>query len=148
MYLHSPSQFKIYNKTIYYQPVNSKVTKKTILTKRKFLSAIGFYETGFRLYFQTFVLSSNTKTGTRCNDQSRLLLIFTGSRLYHKYHSVGDEENNRLMIPNVIPRSFHCIANLSLCPDRHKLDSNHWKKNNTITWASCLLNNMLYSFHS
>lgn len=82
---------KFTTRQIYYHPVNQKVTKKTILTKRNFLSAIGFCETGFRLYFQTFVLSSNTKTGTRCNDQSRLPLIFTGSRLYHKYTTVLEE---------------------------------------------------------
>lgn len=90
-------------------------------------SAIGFCETEFRFYFQTFVLSSNSKTGTRCNDQSRLLLIFTGSRLYHKYH-IGDEENNHLMIPKVMLRSFNYLANLSLWPDRRELELNHWKK--------------------
>lgn len=53
--------------------------------------------------------------------------LYRKSSLPQIYHSVGDKEKNHLMIPNVMHRWFHCIANLSLWPDRRKLDLNHWK---------------------
>lgn len=53
--------------------------------------------------------------------------LYRKSSLPQIYHSVGDKEKNHLMIPNVMHRWFHCIANLSLWPDQRKLDLNHWK---------------------
>lgn len=113
---------KFTTRQIYYHPVNQKVTKKTILTKRNFLSAIGLCETGFRLYFQKFedwhVMQWSVPAASN---------LYRKSSLPQIYHSVGDKEKNHLMIPNVMHRWFHCIANLSLWPDRRKLDLNHWK---------------------